>query len=768
MAYDTMGNYVGDYTMGNDYETDEQRRRRLAEEAAQAPVTQKITYNPDGTQKMTISGTPEALSSAQPNTPTVTAPVNPAYNQYIAQNESGGNANIGYHNQAKSSAYGPYGITAGAYQDARRANPALPADITQTNPAQMTQAQDAVTANNARYLQAYGVEPTQNNLAAAHFLGARGLSDYLKTGAISPAAAAANGGEANVRRIVDQRLGMNASPASGAVPQTRPAINQETGENYQQMMPAAAPAAPVSPYSLATGTGAPGLQMPQQAAPVMTGPNLEQSIQRYQTAQENPMELLKLANDDSVSQGIRDRARSRATDMFIQEKDRKEAEQRLAQMAVSGTPKDARDLTKSGDKGNWLRYLFLGYVNPAAAEQEGIKLGIAPTKFETRRLDGQAVQLETRRDGRVVGGLRMDGTALTADEVARAAASMVGKNVSTAAEYLTDKSGNIYRSQANEFGDLETKDIATGKTFAGRSSDLTRLRDTANLENARQKARIDLDKQFQTMDRRARIKAFEDTNAMLVNRGEAPLSPAEMGLDLTTGAIRGEPAAATTPAATTPAAPAATTPAAPGSTPPAAAAANVPAAAARRPGETVSEKKKREAEEESQRKVTEAGRKEVITEAAKQVAASPDTQNLINSINKVTGLIDSGEHNIGSNLSVFAGRGPIAQAIGNQFETPQAKNTKIIMDTVQKLAADGLKVLGTNPSVVDLQFWTRFKPDANSDPDFVKEWIESRSEDLKRRIGYAQTQVGAGGAAPAAGPVNSAPRGSAANPIKLN
>jgi hypothetical protein len=131
-------------------------------------------------------------------------------------------------------------------------------------------------------------------------------------------------------------------------------------------------------------------------------------------------------------------------------------------------------------------------------------------------------------------------------------------------------------------------------------------------------------------------------------------------------------------------------------------------------------------------------------------------------------LIDSGEHNIGSTLSVLAGRGPIALAIGNQFETTQAKNTKIIMDTVQKLAADGLKVLGTNPSVSDLQFWTRFKPDANSDPDFVKEWIETRGADLKRRLGYAQTQVDAGGAAPAAGPVNSAPRGSAANPIKLN
>jgi hypothetical protein len=117
---------------------------------------------------------------------------------------------------------------------------------------------------------------------------------------------------------------------------------------------------------------------------------------------------------------------------------------------------------------------------------------------------------------------------------------------------------------------------------------------------------------------------------------------------------------------------------------------------------------------------------------------------------------------------VFAGRGPIAQSIGRQFETTDAKNTKTIMDTVNKLAADGLKVLGTNPSTVDLEFWTKFKPDVASDPDFVKEWITSRSADLKRRLGYAEKQVGASGNAPAAGPVNTAPRGSAGNPIPLD
>jgi Uma2 family endonuclease len=41
-----------------------------------------------------------------------------------------------------------------------------------------------------------------------------------------------------------------------------------------------------------------------------------------------------------------------------------------------------------------------------------------------------------------------------------------------------------------------------------------------------------------------------------------------------------------------------------------------------------------------------------------------------------------------------------------------------------------------------LEFWTRFKPDASSDPEFVKEWIQTRSDDLQRRVNYARQQMG--------------------------
>jgi hypothetical protein len=148
-----------------------------------------------------------------------------------------------------------------------------------------------------------------------------------------------------------------------------------------------------------------------------------------------------------------------------------------------------------------------------------------------------------------------------------------------------------------------------------------------------------------------------------------------------------------------------------------------------------------------ERQIEEERRKAIQKPAAEQIAASADTQNMLKSIDKVVKTLDSGKHNIGSALSVVAGRGPIAQAIGGQFETTDAKNTKLILDTVTKLAAEGLKILGSNPSGPDLQFWTANKPDGSSDPEFMKEWVQSRSADLKRRLQFAEQQVGTGGRA---------------------
>jgi len=128
--------------------------------------------------------------------------------QQIGQLESGNNPGIGYHNQSRSTAYGQFGITGPTWAGLRRTNPLLPADITQSTPEQQRAAFDQLNAANGQQLAGYGLPVTTGSLALAHFLGAPGTRDYMQNRTISSAAAAANGGEDEARRIADQRLAM--------------------------------------------------------------------------------------------------------------------------------------------------------------------------------------------------------------------------------------------------------------------------------------------------------------------------------------------------------------------------------------------------------------------------------------------------------------------------------------------------------------------------------------------------------------------------------
>jgi hypothetical protein len=135
----------------------------------------------------------------------------------------------------------------------------------------------------------------------------------------------------------------------------------------------------------------------------------------------------------------------------------------------------------------------------------------------------------------------------------------------------------------------------------------------------------------------------------------------------------------------------------------------------------------------------------VIGRKAGEVAsAAPDIESQIKDINNAVKILDSGEHNIGPGLSVIQGRGPVAQAIGGQLETKDQQNTNMVMDTVNKMAATGLKSLGSNPSTADLKFWTENKPKSDSNPEFVKMWIENAKGKLERSLEFNKKQVGTG------------------------
>lgn len=418
----------------------EEYARQQSELASQVSHKQEVTTYADGSR--TVKTTNEIPSAGagrgfvNPPMAQPSAPVAPqgfdqaAYNASIQQQESGANPNIGYHNRAASSAYGPYGITQGAWQDARRANPNLPQDITQATPEQMQAAQNAVTNNNARYLANYGVEVTPQTLQAAHFLGAKGLSDYLKTGYISPAAAAANGGEANVRRIVDQRLGGQAAAASGAAQAQGPVAPAEpTAEQ-----PAAQPA---DQYSLATGTSGLGLKTEQPAATVSSQPYIEQ----YQTAQDNPEALMKLGLDETAPAWMRDRARNRAADLITQNREMEAAKQKLATASETDLARYLREKTTGG---SWLKAVFFAAIGAKQlAQEEGAKLGIGTEKVLIGA-DGKPAIVKISSNGTPLSGYNAEtGAKLTPEELVSATAGSGMKGAQTGQTMGYDKNGNV-------------------------------------------------------------------------------------------------------------------------------------------------------------------------------------------------------------------------------------------------------------------------------------------------------------------------------------
>jgi hypothetical protein len=116
----------------------------------------------------------------------------------------------------------------------------------------------------------------------------------------------------------------------------------------------------------------------------------------------------------------------------------------------------------------------------------------------------------------------------------------------------------------------------------------------------------------------------------------------------------------------------------------------------------------------------------------------------LSEIDTVREILDSGEHNVGTAVTGVMGRGPIAQAIGSQFETRDAANTKMIGDIINAIAAEGVKALGTQPTDADLKFWTENKPKIGGDPEYMKQWLEKAEARLKNRINTAQQQVSGG------------------------
>lgn len=400
------------------------------------PVTQTIKTNPvTGEQTMTVSGSPQDLSAANPLTPTVSpvapaavnptagtqaapmaapiaapmaAPVSPDYAAYTQQQESGARPDIGFHyqpnaqGQRTSTAYGAYGLTAPAYQDVQTMAPEFAnRPITSLTPDEQTRALQLYTQKNSQALRQYGVDPNEANIRLAHFLGARGASEYLSTGAISPAAAAANGGEERVRQIAQQRLAGSAAPASAAAaPMAATPV---------------APTAPTAPLmSPAVGAGAEGTAGEAEAQMQMRNAGTALAA-----AGSDPRKLTAIYNNDTLPESVRSAAADTAMRQMQFDQGQKKVEARVKDAIQNNDMRGIEKLLKQeGDTGSIAKaflYSLIGFKS--GAEAEVAKMNLPKAWAPAQDAKGESGMVLYSTSGMPLKGLKSNGAEMTPQEL---------------------------------------------------------------------------------------------------------------------------------------------------------------------------------------------------------------------------------------------------------------------------------------------------------------------------------------------------------------
>lgn len=736
--YDQLGNYIGDF------ETEEERQKREEEQRRQTVSTQTVTTAADGTQTVTTK---------QVAQPAVAAPISPdTYNRMI-QAESGGQ-NFTAQGQPLTSPKGA--MFAAQVMPSTAAQPGFG-----VRPAQ-AQTPEEYNRVGQEYYQALLRKYNGNEqlAAAAYNMGPGAVDKNIQR----------NQGQFNVAQAPRETQGylnkvfqnagqaitnMFPSAQAGTLPQPSAGAGRGTMGMPQVM--------PEPGVAVATGRGVQGtMTLPEQTLPQ---PQLQPTaaassqpyIDMYQRDQNDPLQMLALRGDTQAPEFIRRRAGERARELMNQETQTAQAQQQAQQLAAAAAQGDRRASntiakTLQSQEGSWLKMILLGFISPQLAGLEAVKLGFGNVDRPVQDVNGKNYMVTYNALGTPLKGFTADGKELTQEELINVTAGGQRKLDIVGGTYVNDSTGEVGRV---------ITDQKTGTSYvqtAGGRKPLEGFRPQSSAGTlADQRARLiqELNLKLQGKTQEEKMAITRDYNSKLVGAGYQPVQPYEVNLQAPQiAAPTAQPVAAPVAAGAVP--PAAAQPTAqggevrqlpqtvapPAQTQPAAA----PVAAARpvtpAPAQPAAGTRPTASQLAAETTGATTAAKVTMDAAAAEVAKSPDTANMIRSINKSINIIDSGKHNIGSVLSGVAGRGPIAQAIGSQFETTDSRNTKTVMDLVNKLAADGLKALGSNPSTVDLEFWTKFKPDASSDPQFVREWIQSRSEDLQRRVNYNRQQLG--------------------------
>ena len=615
-------------------ETEEERRKRLAGEEVAVATTK--TFG-DGSREHTVTTqvpgpvAPEPMGQAAQPAQRYMMDPQQAY-QNLIQVESG---NQDYYPAGHPKAGQPVTSSAGALF----AGQVMPATAAQPGfgikPA-ASQTPEEYNRVSREYYQAmlnrYGQDPYK--AAAAYNAGPGRIDSILEqnNGELPMAALPAE------TRGYLQKIGLSATPTPGvAEANARFPAAPVAPEMVQTAAPIAptAPAAPTAPEAMGPSTAA--LPQDRWANMLLGAQNDEERLAQLRKDPNAPEWLKILAGDQNYA-------------LASQNIEKRRAEDRIRSFAETrDTSALAKMLTARNQEGDWgkaILFSLLGAQN--SAKEELAKLGVGAT-WTAGRVGEENVLIKTRADGLPMEGFNATtGEKLTAEQLASAMATKLGKHVTTSAEvYVDTKTGNRYRSGVDERGNATLINIQGGGAFRGNPRDLevqsigtTAAKKNIEFEN---KMRY-LTSSWPTKAATQRLKDYSEITKAALENGMPVPSMQDMGINERGELISALPgraaptAAPAVPAAAAPvaaapvaAAPVAAAPVAPTTITPTTAPTAAPAAGPvaprtppvwkeTNPNETLAQFRQRQKDYEEQSKVEAAGRKEEAVVTAKDIA----------------------------------------------------------------------------------------------------------------------------------------------------
>ena len=746
------------------YETDEERRRRLAAEAeANMPVKQTITYDPKtGAQKVKIEGGASNLTSANPATPTVSGPVSPddIYNRMI-QAESGGrqfNAQGG----VLTSPAGAMGV--GQVMPSTAMQPGYGVtnifDLAQQRGMPVAQ-RDEATAR-----QLLGNEQLNREFGQSYF----NAMQQRFPGQPEASVAAYNAGPGRVGQNMQANAGqlnrsqlpnetqayiqsvLNRQPqAQAQAQQPQPIINDQGqvvgAETPAQMVAGAqtnAPIAPVQPGAQPNmmQTQAPVAQpgaVPEQMGPSTQFMSQPAWIERFNSAKGDIGTMSSMLADPNLPKGAQmEIAASMADQMRFQKMEAEKREQYSRGMETGSMRELERQDKKMGGEGSWLRYIMFGLLgNSRYADLEKQKLfpELSAETYNFITEDGQAAYMRIGTDKTPLRGATENGRALTQKELIKYAAQQVptkGSQVGTST--FTDPGTGDTLTKVDTmrgpiwFNKAQQRVIPKGEpipnTIGGNlevQSNLANLRIRENIIKKGITNIQDAKKEYilQNGPFGSAKNPMSETDFDAVFSGQlralnmAPSAGTEKKTDTTT-----VPTTPTTPASGAVAPGSVAAPAAPAPT-------TTPATGS-----------------EFVTKTEQKARDEIVKNSADVLKDESTMISQISSGNKAIDVLDNKKTNFGS---ILQGQIPGEQTVGKILGTKDARNTQTVMEYLDKVTAAGAKALGANPTDRDLKFLLENRPNEKWPAEDVKTWITSTQERIKDNIEIARKQVQSGG-----------------------